>query len=169
MNHRTRWLAGLAATAFALVGATTAFGYAGEVAAAVTVGGPGGTLECGVPVTVTATIVDKDGKPISGQPVDWTFASSPSSADEINSTPTTTDANGVATTTVTFACVSGNREIRATADGVAGEAVLGVTAVGLPRADTLPDAAPPLDIILAALALLVGGGIVVRRLVLKPR
>ena len=169
MNHRNRWLAGLAAAALALVSATTAFGYAAEVAAAVTVGGPGGTLECGVPITVTATIVDSAGNPISGQPVDWTFASSPSSADEINATPTTTDANGVATTTVTFACVSGNREIRATADGVAGEAVLGVTAVGLPRADTLPSEAPPFATLLAALAVLVGGGIMVRRLVLKPR
>lgn len=173
MKHRTRGLAGLAAAALVLLAATTAFGYAGEVAAEVSVGVPGGTIKCGVAITISATIVDKDGKPIEGQPADWTFASSPSSADKINSTPTTTDASGVATTTVTLACVAGNREVRATADDVSGGAVLGVTAAGLPRTSTLPDAAPagapPFDTLLAALAVLVGGGIMIRRLVLSSR
>jgi hypothetical protein len=173
MKHRTRGLAGLAAAALVLLAATTAFGYAGEVAGAVTVGGPGGTLQCGVPITVSATIVDSAGKPIEGQPVDWTIASSPSSADTINATPTTTDANGVATTTVTLACVAGNREIRATADGVSGGAVLGVTAAGLPRTSTVPGEVP-VDVslvatLLAVLAVLAGGGTMVRRLVLNPR
>lgn len=173
MKYRSRWLAGFAAAALALVGATTAFGYAGEVAAEVTLGGPGGTLACNVSITVTATVVDANGKAISGQSVDWTFASSPSSADTINATPTTTDANGVATTTVTLACVVGNREIRATADDVSGSAVLSVTAAGLPRTSTAPDGAP-LDAglvatLLALLAVIVGGGIMIGRLVLKPR
>ena len=173
MKHRTRGLAGLAAAALVLLAATTAFGYAGEAAAVVTVGGPGGTLQCGVPITVSATIVDSAGKPIEGQPVAWTSGSTPSSADQINSTPTTTDANGVATTTVTLACVAGNRQIRATADDVSGGAVLGVTASGLPRASTVPDGAPtgtpPIVPLIAVLAVLVGAGILVRRLVLNPR
>jgi hypothetical protein len=48
MKHRSQWLAGLAAVALALITTATAFGYSGEVAGAVTVAGPGGTLTCGV-------------------------------------------------------------------------------------------------------------------------
>ena len=173
MKLRNRLLAGLAAAALVLIAASTAFGYAGEVAGAVTISGPGGTIKCGVPITITATIVDKNGKPIAGQPVDWTFGSTVSSADKINTTPTTTDANGVATTTVTLACVAGNREIRATADNISGGAVLGLTASGLPRTSTVPDGAPtgtpPIATLFAALAVLAGAGIMVRRLVLNPR
>ncbi len=151
----------------------TVFAYAGEVAGAVTVGAPTGTLKCGVPLTVTATVVDAASKVIDDQPVDWTFTSSPSSEDTINSTPTTTDANGVAATTVTLACVAGNRTVTATADGVSAGAVLGITAAGLPRTSTAPDGSPvgnlPIATILALLAVLAGGGIIVRRLAFSPR
>ena len=173
MNRRHRWLAVLAAAALALISTSAVLGYAGEVAGAVTVTPPTGTLKCGVPLTVSATIVDKDGKPIAGQPVAWTFASSPSSADAINATPTITDANGVATTTVTLACVAGSRTIRASADNVYASAVLGITAGGLPGTSTLSGSTPagtlPIGPILAILAILAGAGIMARRLVLNPR
>jgi hypothetical protein len=173
MKLRNRWLAGLAAVALVLITSATAFGYAGEVAAAVTVAGPGGTLECDVEITVTATIVDAAGAPISGQPVDWSFESSPSSSDTINETPTTTNASGVATTTVVLACVAGDREIRASADDVNASAVLGVTAAGLPNTSTLPVQLPAsqdlslIGTLLAVLAMAAGGAFMFRRISLR--
>src|SRR5450759_662374 len=142
MKHRSQWLAGLAAVALALITSATAFGWSGTGNGAVTVAGPGGTLICGDNITVTATVVDAAGKLIAGQPVAWSFTSTPSTADKINTTPTTTNASGVATTTVVLACVAGNRTITATADGVSAGAVLSVTATGLPNTSTLPGETP---------------------------
>jgi hypothetical protein len=169
MMHRRRWLAGLAAVALALITAATAFGYAGEVAGAITVAGPGGTLKCGVNIHVTATVVDASGKRIAGQPVNWTFLSTPSTQDRIVDKSTVTLSNGVATATVVLACVPGSRRIRAAADAVFGTAVLNVTAAGLPNTSTLPTGAPrspdsPLGTLLAVLALALGGAFVVRQL-----
>ena len=174
MQHRNRWLAGLAAVALALMTSATAFGYAGEVAGAVTVAGPGGTLTCGVNITVTATVVDAAGKLIAGQPVAWAFTSTPSTADKINATPTTTNANGVATTTVVLACVAGNRTIRATADAVSASAVLGITAAGLPNTSTLPGETPApglplIGTLLAVLAIAAGGVLALRAVSLSRR
>jgi hypothetical protein len=169
MKHRSQWLAGLAAVALALITTATAFGYAGEVAGAVTVAGPGGTLTCGVNITVTATVADATGKLISGQPVAWSFTSTPSTADKINTTPTTTNASGVATTTVVLACVAGSRTIRATADAVSASAVLSVTAAGLPNTSTLPGETPAQNLpvigtLLAVLAMAAGGVLALRRI-----
>ncbi len=174
MKHRSRWLAGLAAVSLTLITAATAFGYAGEVAGAVTIATPGGTLKCGVNITVTATIVDSAGKPISGQPVAWTFTTTPSAADKINKTPTTTDANGVATTTVVLACVAGNRYLHAVADAVGASAVLGVTAAGLPNTSTLPSETPAqglplIGTLLAVLAMAAGGVLALRQISLSRR
>jgi len=173
MNRRNRWFAGLIGAALALAMTTTVFAYSGQVAGAITVGGPSGILKCGVALTVTATVRDAAGSPIEGQPVAWTFTSSPSSADKINSTPTTTDASGVATTTVTLACVAGNRTVTATADGISAGAVLGITAAGLPRTSTAPDGSPvgnlPIATIMALLAVVAGGVIMVRRFAFSPR
>jgi hypothetical protein len=167
MNRRTRWFAALAGTALALAMATTVFAYAGQVAGAVTVAGPSGALECNVALTVSATVLDASSNPIEGQPVAWSFTSSPSSADTINSTPTTTNASGVATTTVTLACVAGSRTLTATADDIRASAVLGITAAGLPSTSTAPAGAPagnlPFAMILALLAVLVGAGLMVRQ------
>ena len=176
MKHRSQWLAGLAAVALALITSATAFaaGSGTEVTAAVTVAGPGGTLTCGVNITVTATVLDAANKPIEGQPVAWAFTSTPSTADKINTTPTTTNASGVATTTVVLACVAGSRTIRATADAVSAGAVLSVTAAGLPNTSTLPGEtpAPGLPIIgtlLAVLAMAAGGVLALRRISFSRR
>lgn len=173
MGTRRRWLAGLAAVLLAIVMAGTALGYAGEVAASVTVTRPSGTLKCGVNITVSATILDAAAKPIEGQPVTWKFTSTPSSADKIKTVHTVTNAQGVAHTTVVLACVPGSRRIRATADDVYGSAVLNVTAAGLPNTSTLPGRAPaPQDlpafgVLLAVLALAAGGGLTLRRIALS--
>jgi len=174
MKHRSQWLAGLAAVALALITSATAFGYEYEVAGAVTVAGPGGTLTCGVNITVTATVVDAAGKLIAGQPVAWAFTSTPSTADKINTTPTTTNASGVATTTVVLACVAGSRTIRATADAVSAGAVLSVTAAGLPNTSTLPGETPAQNLpvigtLLAVLAMAAGGVLALRRISFSRR
>ena len=174
MQHRSPWLAGVAAVILALVTSATALGYVTTPAAAVTIGTPGGTLQCGVNTTVTATIVDSAGKPIAGKPVDWSFTSSPSSADKINRTPTNTNADGVATTTVVLACVAGNRYLHAVADAVGASAVLGVTAAGLPNTSALPSETPAQGLplvgtLLAVLAMAVGGAFALRQISLSRR
>lgn len=162
MKHRTRWLGALAAVTLSMAGATVALGYAGEVAGSVEVGVVG-TVTCEAPVTVTATIMDADGKVISEQPVDWELVSSPSDDDVINTTPTTTDVEGVATTTVDLACVAGDRVIRATADDVSAEAVLSLGAAGLPNTSTAPSTPFVLALVVAVMAAVVGTAIALRR------
>ena len=185
LNRRNRWFAGLAGTSLAIAMTATTFAYVGGVAGAITVGGPSGTLKCGVALTVTATVVDAAGQVIAGKPVDWKISSSPSSADEISSTPTTTDDNGRATTSVTLACVAGDRTVTASADDISAGAVLSIgdgavlgitapgSAPGLPRTSTVLEGSPldslPIATILALLAILAGGGIIVRRLAFSPR
>jgi Bacterial Ig-like domain (group 1) len=175
MKHRNQWLAGLAAVALALITTATAFGYAGETAGAVTITRLGGTVKCGVNITVTATVVDAKGKPISGQPVFWSFTAKPSRADIINASPTFTNSKGVATTTVFLACVPGSRHLRAVADAVSGSAVLNVSAAGLPNTSTLPggtpapEGLPVIGTLLAVLAMAAGGVLAVRRISLSRR
>lgn len=174
MKHRSRWLAGFAAVALALVASATALGYAGQVPAAVTIAGPGGTIVCNTDVTVTATITASNGAPVTDQAVTWSFTSSPSAADKILHKTTTTDANGVATTTVVLACVAGNRYLGAVAGAVSGSAVLGVTAAGLPNTSTLPaqvpaQNAPSIATLLAILAMAAGGVLVLRQVSFSRR
>ena len=173
MKNRSRWLAGLAAVALALITTTTAFGYAGETAGAVTISRPSGHIKCGVPIVVSATVVDAKGKPISGQPVYWSFTSTPSRHDRILKSPTITNSKGVAKTTIILACVPGSRHLRAKADNVFSSAVLGVTAAGLPNTSTLPGEAPAqqnlplIGTLLAVLAIAAGGVLAVRRIALS--
>ncbi len=173
MTRRSRMFAGLAGAALAIVMAATALGYAGQVLGTITVAGPGGTLKCHTNITVTATLLDVGGKPFTGETVKWKFTSTPSSADKINKTPTTTNSAGVTKTTVYLACVAGNRKITATSAGMSAGAVLSLTAAGLPRTDTLPGTDPAGDFslgtLLALLAVLAGGGIMIRRIATSPR
>jgi hypothetical protein len=168
MINRRRWITALAALTLAVLAAGTAIGYSGEVAQSVTVSRPSGTLKCGVNITVSATVQDAQGKAIEGQPVAWSWVSRVTSADKINDTSSTTNANGVAKTTVKLACVPGSRVLRATADSVQGRSTLNVTAAGLPRTSTLamgmpaPAGQSPLGTLFAVLALAAGGGLVLR-------
>ena len=120
MKLRTRLTAALAALVLLSIAATTAVGYTGQVEGSITVSG---TPTC-EPFTMTATVLDAAGAPVVGQSVAWAFVTSPSASDVISPTPTITDSKGKATTTVTFAPVSGTREIRATAGSVSASAVL---------------------------------------------
>jgi hypothetical protein len=141
MKHRTRLFATLAAVALLATASATAFGYSGQVEGSITVSG---TPTC-EPFVMTATVLDGAGAPVVGQSVAWAFVTSPSASDVIAPTPTITDSNGKATTSVTFAPVSGNREIRATAGSVSASAVLSPAkcgsveaAEGTPRPEGLP-------------------------------
>lgn len=178
MNLRSRRLAVVAGAALALVISATAFGYARQVVVTLTISGPTGSVPCGTPLTFQATALDVNGNPIEGQPVHWSFSSSPSNKDRIKPRTSLTDANGVATTTVTLACVAGQRTLTAAADKARANAVLTVSGgvlgvTGLPGTSTAFDGGPasrlPLASVLAALAVLAGGGVIVRRLALRPR
>ena len=190
MKRRSRWFAGLAAVALVLITAATAFAAnESALAAAVTVARPNGTLKCGVNVTVTATVVTATGEAITGKPVEWSFASTMSTSDKIKTSSTTTNASGVARTTVVLACVPGSRQIRAVADAASASAVLSVPAAGavlgvtsggpgvtsgsLPNTSTLPGETPaPQDLpvigtLLAMLTMAAGGGLILRRISLS--
>jgi Bacterial Ig-like domain (group 1). len=149
--------------------AASASGYTGTVAASITIS-VNGSSACGHPIAVTATVLDALGKPVAGQSVDWALVLTLSSGDKINKTPTKTNSNGVASTTVTLACVNGSRPVRASAGAVSAEAVLGVTARGLPRTSTVMPVSPARSdaalagLLLAAIALAMGGLLMLRRL-----
>jgi hypothetical protein len=166
MKSRTWWIAGLAAVFVLLMAAATVLAYTGQVAGSVAIAGQ--DAACGTTVTVTATFVDAAGTPVTGESVVWSFATSPSPSDVINETPTMTDAQGLATTTVTLAPVAGTREIRATAGDVAASAILDPPCGGLPNTSTMPAESPgggvPLTgALLAVLAFCVGGWLSLRR------
>ncbi len=144
-----------AAVLLLAISAQAVAGYNGQVPTQVTVGGPSGAVICGDELAITAMVVDQDGKAIEGQQVAWSFAASPSSGDEIVEATTTTDAQGVTSTTVILACEAGDRTIKATAGEAFGSVVLSVTGEGLPDTSTAPSETAPWGLLLAALAVLV--------------
>jgi len=168
MKRRTGWIAGLAAVAVLLATTVTAFGYQGQVAGVGSVASE--PVVCATPFAVTATFVDKDGAPLTGESVTWSFVSAPSASDTISPTPTVTNALGVASTTLTLGPRSGAREVRATVGTVSATAVFdGPCGAVLPNTSTLPTEAPPeqatpLLVMLFALVFAVGGGLTLRRL-----
>lgn len=173
MKNRSRWLALIAGISLALaMSISQVAAVSGNPATSLAVNGPSGTVNCGAPTTVRVTVLNAAGKPIAGQPVDWTITAA-SSKDTINGTPTMTDASGVATTTVTLDCVVGQRTVRATADGVSGESVLAVTSASLPVTTATVDGSPisnlPIAPIAAFLAVLAGAGIIVRKFAYELR
>ena len=173
MNKPSRWLAMIAGAALALAMTGPVFAYSAQVVAVLAASGPSGSVNCSTPITLRATALDATGAPIEGQPIDWAFTSTPSSKDTVNTTPTITNASGVATTTVTLACVVGQRIVTATGDDVSFGAVLSVTSGGLPVTATTVDGSPagnlPIASILAVLAVLAGSGIILRRFILGLR
>ena len=151
-SHSTPPVVSIAATSGTPQSATVNTAFAAPLVATVTTGGsPTG----GVTVTFTAPATGASG----------TFAGGVNTA--------TTNASGVATTTVTLACVVGSRTVTATAGTISAGAVLGITSGGLPNTSTTPGGSPvgnlPIATILALLAVLAGGGIMVRRFAFSPR
>jgi len=172
MKHRSRWLGGLTGVGLILATSTAVFGYAGQVAGTVTV--TTGPVVCTAPVAVSATVLETGtGSPIEGQLVTFAFTAS-QTGDRFTSVTATTNAMGVASTTVSLACTPGTRTIVAVADDVRGEAVLGLTltpaparpASGLPNTSTGGAEMPAL---LAALVAAASGGILLRRYSLSHR
>lgn len=165
MKHQNRWLAGLAAAALVLTTAATAFAYTGQVEASITVA-PRGSITCTAPFTVAATILDSEGQPVADQAVAWSFVKS-LSGDRVNETPTITNADGVATTTVTLGSASGNREIRATSGELSASAVIDAACGGLPTTSTAPgqgsNGAPLAALLVLAVIGAAGGSLVLRR------
>jgi hypothetical protein len=152
----------------------TALGYAGQVVAVLTISGPTGAVACGSPVTLRATALDLQGQPIEGQRVHWGLRSTPSHKDTIEPRSSITDENGVATTTVTLACVVGPRTVTARADKVRAYAVLNISlgAISLPNTSTVAEAPAnglPIAGILGMLAALAGSGLILRRFMLGRR
>ena len=137
-------------------------GYAGEVAATVELSAPSGPQPCGTPITITALVQDIDGNPIEGQPVTWSFASGNVAGDTILDTTTTTDVNGIATTQVRFASSPHTVTFSALADAAEGTVAVVVSCGGLPRTDTAPESSFAV-MALAALAVLIGFGTILRR------
>lgn len=173
MKRRTWWVAGLAAVAVLLTASVTAFGYQDQVKGSVTVAGK---VTCDAPFTLTATFVDANGKPVAGQPVEWSFLAGDAS-DKINKTPTITNSDGVATTTVKLGRVTVPRTVQATAGTISATAVLNASCGSggvLPNTSTLPEevpfqGAPLAALAMAALALAFVGGLGIRRLAYAHR
>ena len=169
MKPGLRLVAGCAAALLLLsVAASAALGYQGQVAFQVSVAGPGGTLHCATNITVTATVLDSGGIPVDNRAVVWTFGAGQVAGDHIVTSPTMTNASGVATTTVVLACVAGNRTIIATADPASAQTVLAINSGGLPPTGTDGQPTPAWPYGLAALGLL-GAVLIVGRRVRQGR
>lgn len=164
-------VAGLAAALLSALVASAVFAYAGQVTGQVSVAAPSSSLTCNTPVPVAATVLDVNGKPFSDTAVTWSFKSgTEQSGDKISPTTSTTNASGVATTSVTLACVTGQRTVQATSGTYVGGAVLGITAVGLPSTSTLPTpSGEPMWMFLVAAAAVVAGLALMTRQVLIRR
>jgi hypothetical protein len=173
MKRRIRVLAGLWAVLLSLGLAASAFGYTGQVPGSITIAVQGSSA-CGDPLTVNATLLDTAGKPVTDQSVAWKLTETLSSSDKVNKTPTITNSNGVATTTVTLGCVNGSRPLRATAGELSAQVVLTVSTGGLPNTSTVPAEASgtPATLafaLLAGVVLALGGAWTLRRAVATSR
>ena len=150
----------------AAVSSGLALGYAGQVAATVSVSGPSAQQSCGVQIAVSALVEDAQGSPISGQPVTWSFNSGSVSGDKLTSASASTGSTGVATTHAVLACTPHTVVIGAVADLVSGTVSVTTTGRGLPRTDVAADTGTTsgIAVALAAVAVLLGAGIILRRL-----
>jgi len=160
-SRRTALAALIGGSLLALVTSVSVLAYAGQVAATVVVSGPSGPQACGAPITVFATVQDINGALIADQPVTWSFISGNLAGDTIHTLSSVTNANGVASTQVQFGCSPHSVTIQAQADQATGTLVIQTSGQGLPRTDTAPTSS--LAMLLAALAVLVGMGLVLRR------
>jgi hypothetical protein len=99
--------------------------YVGQVASNVTVTGPTGTIQCGQANQFQATVFESNGTRVGQHPVTWSIVSGPVGAnDTVNPSSTTTNNNGVASTSVTFGGPAGPRTLRATSDNAFGQIVV---------------------------------------------
>jgi len=168
MRSRTTPLIGvLGGLLLAIVAVASVAAYAGEVAATVRVNGPSSQV-CDTPITISATVEDLAGDPIEGQPVTWSFVSGNVAGDVILDTTTTTNANGVATTQVRVSTTPHTVTILAQADDASGTIVIDLRCAGLPGTNTAPESSA-MAMILAAFAVLLGAGAILRRFATAAR
>lgn len=73
-------------------------------------------VQCATPIRLVADLTDKRGNAVSGAEVQWSFHKS-EPGDTLNPTTTFADAEGRARTTLTLACETGTRIIRAHVPG----------------------------------------------------
>ena len=172
----------------ALVATATVFAYAGQVSATVEASGPSGEIACNTPITITARVQDMKGVAIEGQSAVWSFMSGDMAGDKILETNTIANSSGVATTQVVLGCAPRYVWIQVQADDAYGTlgleieglaepsagAVEGVVAPGpaagpaLPQTDTAPESSLP-ALALAALAVVIGSGTILRRVSTRRR
>ena len=165
---KLRILRVLAATGLlALLVAPTVAAYETPVPQSVTVSVPSGTLPCGSPFAVSATVLDANGQPIADAEATWTLTTVVSSKDAVVDPTSITDANGVATNQVYLDCVAGEREVEARVGDAFGGAVLGITSAGLPNTSTPPAQTPMWALALATAAVMLGGILGLRTIVAR--
>lgn len=163
MRSRFTPLRGLAGgLLLSMVVAATVVGYAGQVAGIVGVSAPSGPQPCGTPIAISALVQETGGALIEDQSVDWSFSSGSVTGDSILTATSTTNASGIATTKAQFACSPHTVVIGAVADEISGTVVVDVSGKALPRTDTAPASSFP-AMLLAAIAVLIGSGTILRR------
>jgi hypothetical protein len=164
MRTRTRWIAGFAATAILLSAVVSVSAYTGQVPSTAVLS-VADSVECRDTFPVSSTFLDVDGAPVEGLSVTWSLVTAQSTDDTIHDTVTTTDEDGVATTTVTLAAVPGDRRIGVTSGDVTASAVVSQSCAGLslPRTSTIEPASAGVGAGLFALlvSLVLGAGIAV--------
>ena len=93
--------------------------------ASLAISGPRGPVECDQSFTFSATVRNANGTPVVGAVVHWSFKKS-KAGDDISPEQSTTNASGVATTTIEFGCKPGKRVIKARWNDVSGKLSLRV-------------------------------------------
>ena len=169
MRTRSRWTASLAAAAMLLTAVASASAYTGQVPATAVLS-VSDTVACSDTFPVSSTFLDVEGAPVEGLSVTWSFVTAQSTDDTIHDTVPMTDEDGVATTTVTFAAVPGDRRIGVTSGDVTASAVVSQSCAGLslPRTSTLEPLAtgslgPGLFVVLVSLVFCAGIAATIRR------
>ena len=130
MKRQSRWLGLIAGMGLALAMTSSAFAVSPQ-RGQITVTPSRGTFTCGHTYWVRATVLNQFGAPLVGKRVHWDFKRTPARGrDTIDPLISKTNSAGVAKTKVRFACVRGDRKIRARWNGLTGTAVVHVRIPG---------------------------------------
>jgi hypothetical protein len=167
----------LLAALFVIGLSAAAVAYDGQIADHVSVAGPTGfNVDCGSNADLVATVTELDsGALIEDKTISWSITSTPDNHDSLTNATTQTNANGQASTTLRLTSTPGHRTIQAEADNVSdpqhvyGHVTLNCSANGLPPTSVAGPSDPvtPFNwgLVVAALAVLTGFGILTFRLV----
>ena len=163
----------LAAGLIVLAGPAGALGLVGGVAATIEATAPA-TATSGVPFPVCGTVmgtptgIESTMVPLEGKTAHWT---STTTAGTVTMAPpnTITDASGLTCTKATIVCEACSVTLMAAVESARGTAIVEVMGAGLPNttATESPLAAAPT--VLAALAVIVGASLILRRVLASRR